>query len=155
MTISIRLYAKKDEHDLYHSSSIGSLGPLKQFSFLNIGKKSSLNINDSTFMSYNNVEKFPANPSNLGNLLGEFVKNIEPLLAFNKVSGTYPLVSDSKKDIGQIQLQLGLFSDCDYNPLPPLSSEFKEFSGIVSFELLTAGGVVFLLLIIGFRSKAY
>ena len=137
--MSIRLYAKK-ESGLAGATTSSTL-VVNKFSFLNIGgKRSSVNISDSRTATFNNAKK-PADPAALGQMLGEFVKNIHPLLPFNKVTGTYP-ITDFKKELGQIHIELGLFADNEFSIMPSIKPEFKELASPWSFGLLTKCGVV-------------
>lgn len=59
----------------------------------------------------------PASPKSLGIVLGEMTVNIPTDNGFSKVVGSYRILSN-KKDMGHVNLQVGMFLDTYFLPEP-------------------------------------
>ncbi|KAI8901721.1 hypothetical protein BC833DRAFT_576400 [Globomyces pollinis-pini] len=87
-------------------------------------------------------DKIPANPSDLGTFIAEMTLNIPSIHAFSKITGTHSFSALSKKEIGRVQLQMGIFMDTDFTVLPDILPGFTNHSDYLNFYLLTKGGLI-------------
>jgi hypothetical protein len=89
----------------------------KSMSFINnqIGVRKSGFSNDGLGMYEGSRE--PASPRSIGEAIGHFSIMIPSEHAFSKVTGRHSL-QYNKKEVGKIQLQMGMFLDIIYQPKP-------------------------------------
>lgn len=108
-------------------SNLGSSPSMESFSSLNSWGRKSFSFLSSAMKTrqsaYNPIHpphissREPASPRSIGQALGHFSIVIPSEHPFSKVTGRHPILYN-KKQVGKIQIQMGLFLDVKYEPKP-------------------------------------
>ena len=136
--ISILVYSRSQEQSGYipggmvASSSLSSLSSasgqvMNSINFLSNPLKRSGTLNSSVVhLSSFDKERVQAEAGDIGIFLADLTVVVPSGHAFGKIDAWHPLIVNKKK-IGRLQLQMGLYSDYAYSPMPVSYLNIKLF----------------------------
>ncbi|KAJ3270157.1 hypothetical protein HDV01_000492 [Terramyces sp. JEL0728] len=130
--LSIHFYTKGSESSgIVSSPSISSMSSLSNLNFFKKQHSQMFNFND----------KIPASPQSLGVFLGELSIVVPASHPFAKIPGSHA-INSPKKEIGRLSIQMGIYDDYHYIPLPELPIEMMSYGDYLNFYLYTKGGLI-------------
>lgn len=106
--LSIHFYTKGNESSgIVSSPSISSMSSLSNLKFFKKQQHQMFNFND----------KIPASPQSLGVFLGELSLVVPASHQFAKIPSSHA-INSPKKEVGRLSIQMGIYDDYHYIPLP-------------------------------------
>ena len=100
------------------TSNATNNGPvMSSINFLSSTLKRSGTINSVNHISHFDRERVQAEAGDIGIFLADLTVVVPSAHAFGKIDSWHPLTTN-KKNIGRVQLQMGLYSDYNYVPMP-------------------------------------
>ncbi|KAJ3257533.1 hypothetical protein HK103_004442 [Boothiomyces macroporosus] len=130
--LSIHFYTKGNESSgIVSSPSISSMSSLSNLNFFKKQQHQMFNFHD----------KIPASPQSLGVFLGELSLVVPASHQFAKIPSSHA-INSPKKEIGRLSIQMGIYDDYHYIPLPELPMEMMSYADYLNFYLYTKGGLI-------------
>lgn len=145
LMISILVYSKASDAEFSGPGGMSaspSMQSLTSINFFSSAIKRTGTITSSRqALSNFDRNRIPAAARDIGMFLGELTIAVPSGHAFAKVHSWHP-INSSKKTLGRIRLEMGLFTDIDFTPVPDVPDEYIENFDSINFYLLTQGGLV-------------
>ncbi|KAJ3300714.1 hypothetical protein HDV03_001982 [Kappamyces sp. JEL0829] len=147
LIVSVLIYSRAQQ-SAYHSTMASS--PSTSSLNSNSTIKSSINFLSNTLkrsgtMSSVHVpdwekERAQADAGDIGAFLGDLTIVVPSAHDFGKVHSWHS-INGNKKNVGRMQVQMGIYNDVDYLPVPEVPAQFAENLDDLDFYLLTPGGL--------------